>query len=461
MLNIKYLTIFITILGMEISWLYALLNATNKADADRVSIPLLMVILFVSLGVSWGLRYLKWPKLALTGLSWILGVIFMLLMIKIQLFPDTSFRDPAWLNSIPHGFSLIFTSFDSALLILLSSLVLWWFGRRLAYTKADFSAAVAEFQFGLGILIIVFFCAYELKLDQSSSIPVTLTFFALALLGISLSHARDSNSWPSSWQQGNWSTMLIVSIIIILLLGLLISLIFTPDLINRFLKALGWVWSQIDRFIGFLASLFPQQNGEEIPLPSIPSGGGPDEGGGVKFPEWLLPGIRLAWEILAAGVVLFAIYRVTSQIFGWMRRRGNSGGEVESLKGAFKLDFLNWLKRILYKIFRIKANSSPKGKSSSIPPEIASVRQLYSQFLHWAAEKGYPRPKSQTPNEYEYVLGGVIPENQEDLDFITREYVNARYGSELPTEIEVSQLKQKWQELKKKGFNRPENNKLK
>ncbi len=116
-----------------------------------------------------------------------------------------------------------------------------------------------------------------------------------------------------------------------------------------------------------------------------------------------------AWygSILAGGIVLFAIWRITSQIFDWMRRRArNAGGEVESLKGAFRLDFINWFKRILSRIFGIKFGSPAKNKALNIPPETASVRQLYRQFLRWAAERGYPRHKSQTPYEFQYVLSG-------------------------------------------------------
>jgi hypothetical protein len=456
MINFRNIIIFLSILGMEISWLYALLNAVNKSVADRLSIPFLMVVLLASFGISKGLRYLRWPKLALTGISWLIGVFVMLLMIKFQLFPDVSFRDTTWLSAIPYGFSQIFILFDPALLVLISSLVLWWFGRRLAYTKADFSAALTEFQFGLGILVIVFFTAYQLNLDQSSSIPVALIFFALALIGISISHAQDSNIWPKSWQPGNWSTMLAVSIILILVLGLIISIVVTPDLLKLFLKALAWVWGLIDKLISFIANLFPQDSQDIEPLPTFPGSAGPDETGGIRFPEWLAQGLRLGWSILAVGIILFAVYRVTSQIFSWMRRRSrNAGGEVESLKGAFKLDFLNWLKRILFKIFRIRFNSNAKNTPLNIPPETASVRQLYSQFLRWAGEKGYPRHKSQTPNEFQNVFSDLIPENQEHLDYITRNYVNARYGSVLPTEIELNRLKQIWQDLKKTGLKKP------
>ncbi len=71
MFDIKYILIYITILGMEVSWLYAVLNAANKSVADRLSIPLLLLTLLISFGVSKGLSYLKWPKPALTTLSWV------------------------------------------------------------------------------------------------------------------------------------------------------------------------------------------------------------------------------------------------------------------------------------------------------------------------------------------------------------------------------------------------------
>ena len=458
MFNIKYILIYITLLGMEISWLYALFNAANKSVSERLSIPLLMVTLLISFGVSAALRYLRWPKLALTALSWLAWPVIMLLMVKVQLFPGISFTDTTWLGSIPHAFSQIFYAFEPALLILLATAVLWWLGRRLAYVKPDFAASVTEFQFGLIILMMTFFTAYELNLEQSSSLPITMTFFALGLFGISVSHAQDNHSWLHSWRSGHWSTMLIFSIVVILLLGLLISIIVTPDLLNLFLQALKWVWSQIERFMVFLANLFPQPSDSQAPLPSVP--GIPEvpetEGSGFQLPEWLTRGGRIAWIILFVGMVLLAVWRIASQILSMMRRRAaGAGGEIESLKGAFRRDFINWLKRIVSLIFRIKFGSQGKDRLKNVPPEIASVRQLYTQFLRWTAERGYPRKKWQTPAEFQFVINGNITQNQEALDFITREYMNARYGSALPTEDELEQLKQKWNNLKQTDINIP------
>lgn len=461
MLNVKNIFIFITLLGMEFSWLYAVLNAANKSVADKLAIPLLMTALLISFGVSSGLRYLPWPKFTLTVLSWLIWPMVMLLMIKVQLFPDTAFSDSIWLSSIPHAFSQILHSFEPALLILFSTGVLWWLGRRLAYTKANFSASVTEFQFGLIILALTFFTCYELKLDQSTSLPIALSFFSLALISISISHAQDNHSWLSSWRQGHWSTMLIVSIVIILLSGLLISLIITPDLLQVFLNALKWVWGLFERFMTWIATLLPQPSSPE-PLPqapTMPSMENPDSGG-ITLPEWLTTGGRIVWAILFISLILAATWQIASQIFKMMRRRGaTTGGEAESLKGVFWRDFKNWLKQIIFKITGMIFSLRSKRKSKDIPTEIASVRHLYTQFLRWAADGGHPRKRWQTPAEFQFSLDETLLEDKQGLDFITGKYIDARYGAVLPTKDELDQLKKIWHNLKQVKIKKIENKK--
>jgi hypothetical protein len=390
----------------------------------------------------------------------------LLLTIKVQLFSSTGFGDTAWLAAIPQAFSNIFTKFEPALLILISTAVLWWLGRRLAYLKPEFSRVVTEFQFGLIILVLAFFTSYELNLDQSSSTPAALIFFALGLFGVAISHSRD-NSWLSSWGKGNWPVITLVTIGVILLLGLLISLIFTPDLIQIILKGLRWIWEQIQRLIELLMNLFPQQNGA-APAPEMPAlpTPGPEQSQGFELPEWLKPSFTLVYEIVVGGFLLFAFWKICSQLFGWMRRRmAGAGSETESLRGAFKLDLLNFFKKIISFMFRIKFDSR-NDKPKNLPREIASARQIYSQLLRWASRKGIPRQESQTPEEYSFALGGWVKENQADLDSITRadlnaitqQYVKTRYGGEVPTEKELAVLQQKWHNLRKTDLKKPKDN---
>jgi hypothetical protein len=455
MFNWKSSSIFISILGMEVSWLYALLNAANKSVSDRLSIPILLVTLLISFGISWALRLLRWPKAASTALSWLVWPLLMLGMVKIQLFPDVGLGDTVWLASIPQAFSHILINFEAALLVLLSTAALWWLGRRLAYLKASFSSAVTEFQFGLILLVIVFFTLYELKLDQSGSLPTAIVFFFLALTGISLSHAQDNNTWLNSWRQGHWSGMLLVSIVTILLLGFIISLIVTPDLIQLGLRALGWLWEQLVRVLDFFASLLPEPSPDTLPpMPGASGDPSTSDTTGFTLPEWLRSGGQLAWAIVFGCLMLFTLWRIAAQIFGWARRHADTGGEIESLRGTFWQDWLYWIKRIISWVFGIKFKSPNRAKIKNIPPELASVRQLYRQLLRWGSENGHPRQRSQTPNEYRSGLAETLVEGQEELEYITEKYNRARYGSGLPTEDELNQLKQKWHNLKKMGWRR-------
>ena len=219
----------------------------------------------------------------------------------------------------------------------------------------------------------------------------------------------------------------------------------------------GLIWALIMKVMAFLASLFPEPEPAELPpMPSMPAME-PEEGFKLwTMPEWLRSGLRFGWTVLMVGLILFALWRISSDIFRWLRRRlaGMAGAEFEPLPGAFKADFLSLLKRILFKLLGLKLPFRLRAKEGAVPPEIASVRQIYRQFLRWAAAGGYPRHISQTPHEYCYTLVGLLPEAREDLDLVTQQYVRARYGAWLPTGDELDELSQAWHRVKQTRLKR-------
>ena len=109
---------------------------------------------------------------------------------------------------------------------------------------------------------------------------------------------------------------------------------------------------------------------------------------------------------------------------------------------------MNLLKRILRRLLGLRLPFRLQAKPASIPPEAASVRQIYRQLLRWAATGGYPRHAAQTPNEYLYALAGLLPEAQEDLGFITHQYVRTRYGASPPSDEDLRRLARTWQQVK-------------
>lgn len=451
--------LYVSAMGMEVCWLYALMVMLNKQTVDgRLSIFGILLLYPLAFGFNGLLKQLQWPKVCLRAISWLAWAVGMLLILKIQIFSDLGWSDPTWLLSLPQAITEILYTFKPELLILISTAVVWWLGRRLAHLRVNFTALVSEFQFGLVILLITFFVASQLGVALTYPVYLALLFFLFALLGISIAHALEGTSWLSGLYQGHWSGLLLVSISLILLLGLLISSVVTPDLLQLFLAAIKWVWGLIMKVIVFFASLFPESAPAELP-PAMPMPEvGPSAGGRLwTMPESVRSGLRIGWSVMVLGIILFALWRVSSQVFGWLRRKlaSMAGAEFEPLPGAFRADFLGLLKRILFRLLGLRLPFRLRGESRSVLPEVASVRQLYRQLLRWATAGGYPRQVSQTPNEYLYTLVNLLPQAQGELALITQHYVSARYGLSLPTGDVLHQLRQSWHKIRQNHLKRP------
>jgi hypothetical protein len=320
---------------------------------------------------------------------------------------------------------------------------------------------VSEFQFGLVMLVLIFLVTSQLQATLDDSVPIALSFFLFALLGISVAHALEGTSWLSGLHQGHWPGLLLVTISMVLILGLLITWAVTPELLQLFWVAIKWacglIWGLVMKMIAFLASLLPEPRPAELPpMPSMPAMEPAEEFKLWTMPEWLRSGLRLSWTVLMLGFILLALWRISSNVFGWLRRKlaGMAGAEFEPVRGAFREDFLNLLKRILFKLLGLKLPFRLRSKERAVPSQAASVRHVYRQLLRWAAAAGYPRHMSQTPHEYCYTLVGLLPEARGDLDLVTQQYVRARYGAWLPTEGELNELSQTWHRVKQTRLKR-------
>lgn len=456
-LNWRQGILYVTTIGMESCWLYALMTLLNKRVVDsRLSIPGILVLYPVAFLFNTVLLRLKWPKVSIMIISWLGWVVGMLLILKVELFGYLPLSDPQWLLSVPWSITEIIHTFRPELLILLSTGVLWWLGWWLARRVCNFAAMVSEFQFGLIMLVIILFVIIPLQVTLDNAVPTVLSFSLFALLGISVAHASEGASWLSGLHRGHWSGLLLISIALIILVGLLISVVVTPDLVQTMWDAAKWIVVQIYRLMlsvmKLIARLFPEQ----AELPTGPEGSEAEVEKKINMfdmihaPEWLKKALLFSWYALLLGLVLAALWSVSSDIFRWLRRRltGMAGVEFEPLPGAFKADFLSLLKRILSKFLRLKLPFRLRAKKGIVSPAVASVRQIYRQLLRWAAASGYPRLVSQTPHEYFSTLVSLLPEAKGDLDLVTQQYVRARYGASTPTGDELYELNQAWQRLK-------------
>ncbi len=443
-----------TVVALEGCWLYTLVYMLNVLIAEgRLNVPGLLPLYLLAFGTNWLWRRLGWPRAIRGALNVTGGVVFTLLAVKIQLFGHLPLADAMWLAALGEAFTNIFYGLSPEMVLLVGGGVLWWFGQRMASLPMAFATAVREFQFGLIVLLILLFIVYGMEIQLSHTILVVTIFFAASLLSLSIAHAQE-NKQSTEFYHGNWLGILLMSISAIILLGLAIGSIITPDLLQLVVAGLTWLWGLIVKGITFIASLFPQSDitpGEVLPGAGPMPVEEPDYTKLFVLPEVVRKGLRFGWSVLMIGMLLVFLWRISEQIFTWLRTRLGSTGnaEYESLSGAFWTDIQLLFQRIFRWILKILRWPALLKKQKTVEPkEITSIRQLYQQLLRWAAKAGLPKPVFQTAYEYLDVLQEKMPAYRDTLQYVTGKYVSARYGHVTPSVEELDQLKQSWHNLK-------------
>jgi hypothetical protein len=100
------------------------------------------------------------------------GLIWLMLFIKFSAFPGQSLMDPAWFAA---GFGRFFQTQggpNALQLTALAAAATWIAGLRLAGIQTGFAQILSEFQFGLVILLLVFFCAAQWQIPLPALTPI-------------------------------------------------------------------------------------------------------------------------------------------------------------------------------------------------------------------------------------------------------------------------------------------------
>ena len=446
----------IAVMALEGCWLFALAYMLNVLIAEgQLDVPGLLPLYLLAFGTSWLCRWFGWPRAIRSALNIAGGVIFTLLALKIQLYGHLPLADAMWLKGVGEAFATIFYGLAPELVLLITGGVLWWFGQRMASLPMSFATAVREFQFGLIVLLILLFIAYGMEVQLSHAILVVTVFFGASLLALSIAHAQE-NRQLTEFYRGNWLGILLMSISAIILLGLVIGSLITPDLLRLVVAGLTWLWGFIVKGITFIVNLFPEPDiapVEVVPEAAPAPAQEPDYSKFLVLPEVVRKGLRFGWSVLMIGVLLVFFWRIAEQLFTWLRTKfgATENAEYESLSGAFWADIQLLLRRIFNWMLKIlKWPATLRRQKRVEQKEITSIRQLYQHLLHWAAKAGLPRPAFQTAYEYLDVLQEKMPAHSDTLKYVTGKYVDARYGHATPSAEELDELKQRWHQLKHK-----------
>jgi len=446
------MALYITVMGMECCWLFAILALVNGLILQgRLSIIGLLALYPIAFGINMLVARLKLPKVYLSLISWFIWVGAMLLLVKLQLYGSLALWDQSWLRAIPVALRQAPYDFQPEVLLFISSIIIWWLSQRLVHLKADFPKLVIEFQFGIPMLIITFIIGSYFAGVLEHAVFIAVAFFAFALSGLSISHAQQTDS--SIWQiyRGRWLGILIACISLVIVLGVLSGSAVNPDFFERILNTAKWAWGVAVRALMWVASLLPTSAAE--PPPGTGGLDIPDftpQRGIFGMSESVRSSLRFALFIFIAFWFIFAMWRISGQVLNWLSRRlaSMAGVETESLSGAFRSDVARLVKRILARFLGFMVSFRRGRKTRNLPPEVASIQQLYHQVVRWATARGCPRQPTQTAYEYQISLVNLLPEFHEEFSLITGQFVSARYGGLVPGKDELSRLRQSWQRIR-------------
>jgi hypothetical protein len=442
-MNGRLLTPGVVIAGLEACWLYALLHLLHAKIGAAA--PGAGILGFYALSYAYH-AWIPWPRRRrllreLTG--WLLWAVL--------LFGWTAFAHAVqggWAGP-PLSRTLAVFAWPAGLLATAAAGGLWFMGRRLGSLGTDFALCLGEFQFGLAMLVTIYYADAQFGIPLEPLLPLTVLYFVLGLTGLSISREEVGTGHTDGAPQRGRFGPLAASLGIILLMAFWIFFVITPDLLARglsviveigraFIRVLAWL-------IGFLASLFPAPDTGPIQTP--PPMGSPKHGDALDLAHWLVmpESVRMVGRILvgAAWIILFLLplWRISTDILQWLRKRAGftQGSESEALKGAFREDLLRIIGAIREKFLALVRCFRPRAGRAALDFGTAGVRQAYRLLLGWAAAAECRRDATRTPDEYLVALEAWLPEARGEFAFITGQYVRARYG---PGPVEEGTLRE-------------------
>ena len=444
----------VAVAGLELAWLYTLLHTAARGMHLEIPVSSLPAMYAASFAVGRGLRAVFRSSRVVTLVSWLVWPLATLVLLMVLLHPAAGPADASWTSVIVEALRSIPREAGAAVFTVPAAGLLWWLGGRLANSRMTYETVITEFQVGLAVLAGSVFVGYLIGVDQSGGVLTAILFVGLGLVGSAATRTDDGGGLRFLRQGGTWWTMLLVSVGLVLLLGLVVGILFTPETMQFIARGIRALWGLIEHVLDAIAGLFSSSR-TEMELPPTPEMPPPqDEGQGFSWglPEgWLRPS-RIVYGVLVGGLALAVVWRIVAQLFDWMRLRAGRGGvEVESLPGAFRLDLARLLRRILTWVGRLFAFARVGRKERREPACTTAVRRVYADMLRWGAESGFPRGSSQTPFEYQQTLCVALPAHRTDVALITASYVRVKYGALSPTEGELHELTECRRRLKHKA----------
>ena len=171
--------------------------------------------------------------------------------------------------------------------------------------------------------------------------------------------------------------------------------------------------------------------------------------------------LKIILPLLIVGLLLLLIrFALRRRRVALTRRQEGDIHESLWSWALFWVQLKALLRAIWRRFFPQGAPAEEKATASVLlqgEPMARSIREIYRALLGWAASRGYPRKKYETPYEFQTRLHEHLAEAEPELGVVTEAYTAIRYGEVVPDVSEVVQVQNTWVNLQQRYLRLPKN----
>lgn len=460
--------LFLALAGMEMAWLTPIVISLNKRSWQTPGLffmlglgTILVIMMLVANYLS--LRQVDSPAFELAVLAAI--VLMGLLVLRVYVFWDEPVFSLHWLT-------VLFAADDPRRIemfwVLGVMAYLWW--RGISFLQREVGFFVIGLDFRKGVLgLIVGVVLFSKLVGQSPSLFI-YAFFFFSLIAVALGRIEDKMrargdagpGLPAGWLlvlgTASGGVLLLAaglhwlwSLRSFAWLGRILSPL-TAGLTRVLEPILLFLLSLLEPIFQWLIHFIQSRMGpdaETAPLITMPPSAaemfgqnGNGELPGSQVPPWLIILFRYILPILFVVLVLFVLVL-------WLdrhRTRRRPLTTTENRQTIAKED-RRGLGDVLQKGWQRLRNWADLVGRYGVGRRFyaaLSVRYLYANLQHLAAQRGHPRAGAQTPNDYLPQLQQAFPGQETALAQLTHAYNAVEYGHAATSEIELEHLRAAW-----------------
>lgn len=462
-------------------WLWPWLELIRRWLASPQTGPLLSLPLMMGLFLA-GLTTARWvlrgtapltrARLVVVGA----GLVVITALLWQQFYRSEYYLwQTGWIGALGLDMTHWNQAVPAPFLVLLAAAYLWQQGVRDGCRSLHHDEIWAAFAGGALLLALAAVAATAAADDLLAPVgSLVLPFFgagmaALAFSGLQSVNGSAGDGTDEAPGPNRYWFVSVVSVVAGLLgLGLLLSVLITPDAAARLLQALSPVLAFLQSVLLYAAMITsyliflvlaplihwlqgraqPITPGEGYELPDFQRQLQDLPGGHFTLPPAAGEGLRWAGGVILI-LIMGLIFALALQRF-W---REEDEHLEETREFMFSRELLQAQLSSLWRrwLGRRKGRSGPLlDPFLSLAGEETNrraVRTIYQGLLAAAAERGISRLPGQTPGEYQQRLKELWPDGQEALGALTEGYLQARYSPDAPKNEEVERLRRAWEEL--------------